>query len=412
MPIRSFLIALALLAATTSVAAQEPVSEPRFFLDAIAVEGVRWASERVIVAETRLRPNAEYTESEIRAGAARAARLPFVVRIEPRIEKGAQRGAYRLVLAVTETKPLFFGATLFARNEGEALHELTSGARLFLGRSGMLHGAATNDGQEKRFELGYTQYDLFGRGIYVAATAEYGHDVDQLDDEYLHSSYVERITARVVAGVPLRGNHALRASFTSTPIVSTTTRPLRDTPRDEILLVDRASTGELSWLYDSTDDPLFATRGTRGALTAILRDIPQVSRPRNDPGGPGRQETEIHRSLTGDIRRNWSLAPRHTAAARIGDTWLFRQYGEGGRRDIIHQPFVAAGYAYSIFGPDHPSVLGDLRIEANASFQYVHARFGGLYDTQIRRTFYGAGLLFRNEWGIVRIRFDVGREDQ
>lgn len=401
---RTFFIAILLLAATL-VAAQEP-EPPRFFVDSIAVEGIRWASERVIVAETRLQPGREYTEVELRDAASRATRLPFVVRVEPRIEKGTQRGTYRLVLAVTEAKPLFFGGTYIdepEESDRRDVRQLTAGARRFVGRSGMVHGAASTLFGDQLYELGYTQYDLFGSGVFVATTLEYGADVRDQPAQARNTSVHERLTAQVVAGVPLRGNHALRATFLTTPLSVFSEKPREEQEPGEELKVERATTTELSWIYDSTDDPLFTTRGTRGVVGAGRRTIPFVV-----PLDPVMlRSNQRHLWVAADFRRAWSLAPRHTILARAGLTSLRRDFGPSGH-DVEHSPSFGATYAYSVFGPDRPSRLGDLRLEAGVVHERSYLR-DDFDDEETGLTAARVGLLFRSEWGVVRLRFDVGR---
>ena len=385
-----------MLLAATLVAAQEPEGVPRFFIESIAVDGVRWASERVIIAETRLEAGREYTEAELRDAAARATRLPFVLRIEPRIEKGTSRGAYRLVLAVTETKPLFFGGAYLDEHDALDVRQFTVGARRFLGRSGMLHGAATTLFDNQLYELGYTQYDLFGSGVFVATTLEYGEIPNNFGGRY-HATVADHLTAQVIAGVPLRGNHALRATFLSAPLAVGSETP------GQSLQVERVTTTELSWIYDSTDDPLFTTRGIRGVVGAGRRHVPFVV-----PVLPEAiRANQRHLWLTADVRRAWSLAPRHTILARAGNTHLRRDFGSSGY-DVEHSPTFGATYAYSVFGPDRPSPLGDLRLEAG--FVHERSHFETDFDSDTSAvTAARVGLLFRSEWGVVRLRFDLGR---
>lgn len=395
---RSICIALVLLAATFVVAAQEPEGVPRFFIDSIAVEGVRWASGRVIVAETRLQAGREYSEPELRDAAARATRLPFVLRVEPRIEKGASRGAYRLVLAVTETRPLFFGGAYVEEDEERDLRQFTAGARRFLGRSGMLHGAATTDFDEQLFELGYTQYDLFGRGVFIAATLEYGAAIPEAPGEVPNANLAERLTTQVVAGVPLHGNQALRATYLSAPVAVFSEVPLEEQEPGEDLKLERATTLELSWIYDSTDDPLFATRGTRGVAGAGRRNIPFVV-----PLSPVRlRSNHEHFWATADLRHVWSLAPRHAITARFTDTYLRRDFGPGGGHDLENTTLLGASYTYTMFPR-----LGDLRLEAGLVHEWTNLENDDVQRRLSAQTSARLGLLFRNEWGVIRLRFDV-----
>ena len=399
---RSILFTILLLAATF-VAAQE--QESRFFIESIDVEGVRWASDRVILAETRLEPQREYTEHEVSDAAARATRLPFVVRVEPRIEKGTRRGAYRLVLAVTETRPLFFGGTYLEEHDDPDVRQFSAGARRFLGRSGMLHAAASTLFDDELFELGYTQYDLFGSGVFVAATIEYGAEIPDAPGQVHNASVFERLTTQVVAGVPLRGNQTVRATFLSAPVAVVSETPLAELQPDEFLRFEHATTTELSWIYDSTDDPLFAVRGTRGIVAAGRRNLPFVV-----PLIPPLRSNHRHLWLAADVRRVWSLAPGHSLTASAGDMYLRRDFGRRGGHDVEHSPSLGATYAYSLFGPDRPSRFGDLRLEAGIVHDRESLRddFGESDSSAV--TAARVGLLFRNEWGIVRLRFDVRRD--
>ncbi|HYO77421.1 MAG TPA: hypothetical protein VE010_13240, partial [Thermoanaerobaculia bacterium] len=213
-------IAAALLSVLfVSLAHAQPVEEsrPRFTIDSIRVTGLRYASERVIVAETRLESGRAYTEAELHAGAARAARLPFVVRIDLRLERGEARGAYRLLIDVTEAKPVFLGGSLQSGgDEDDEVESVTLGTRLFAGRSGVFHAAASGAG-DGGLEAGYTQYDLFGTGVFAAAILEHRDisvgETDRSPDAFIDTLGVgERLTMRLVAGIPIGGNHALRAS--------------------------------------------------------------------------------------------------------------------------------------------------------------------------------------------------------
>jgi len=398
---RSILVIILLLAATL-VAAQEPELSPRFFIESVSVEGARWASERVIVAETRLQAGGDYTEVELRDAAARATRLPFVLRVEPRIERGTHRGTYRLILTVTETKPLFFGGTYLDEHDLRDEQQFTLGARRFLGRSGMIHAAATTLFDEQFVELGYTQYDLFGSGVFVAATIEYGEIPNTIGGGF-HATVLDRLTTHVVAGVPLRGNHALRATFLSAPLTVFSEKPRTELTPATTRKIERANTTELSWIYDSTDDPLFTTRGIRGVAGVGHRNIPFVV-----PLDPVvLRSNQRHLWLTAELRRAWSVAPRHTILANAGATSLRRDFGPSAH-DIEHSPSFGATYAYSVFGPDRPSRLGDLRLEAGLVHErsYIHDDFD---DDSSGFTAARAGLLFRSEWGVVRLRFDLRR---
>ena len=97
-------------------------------------------------------------------------------------------------------------------------------------------------------QLGYTSYGLFGNGS--SATAAISRAVGDTD--------VDNLDALVQLDIPIAGNHALRSTarrFTaeeSFPYFGGTSRQRLEQWRAEV-----------EWIYDTTDDPLFATAGRR-----------------------------------------------------------------------------------------------------------------------------------------------------
>ena len=100
---KTLVIAL-LLAAAGLARADEPV---RFLIESISIEGARYSSPRILIAESRLTEGRSYSEAELRDAMFRIKRLPFVLHTDFRLAKGTERGRYVLVIAIEETKPLF-----------------------------------------------------------------------------------------------------------------------------------------------------------------------------------------------------------------------------------------------------------------------------------------------------------------
>ncbi|HEX8254534.1 MAG TPA: hypothetical protein VF846_15425 [Thermoanaerobaculia bacterium] len=414
-------IAVALLAVLlASFARAQPAEDarPRFTIDAIKVTGLRYASERVIVAETRLRPGRAYTEAELHAGAARAARLPFVVRIDLRLERGEARGAYQLLIAVTEAKPVFVGGALQdGGDRDDDVETVTLGSRLFAGRSGVFHAAASAGG-DGGFEVGYTQYDLFGTGVFAAATLEHRAitvgETDRSPDAFVDDLDLgERLTMRVVAGIPIGGNHALRASWTREPTVLRNA----DLVGEEPFLLDHVTTQELAYIYDSTDDPLVPSSGTSLVGTAALRSGPLLL-VRSEVGPPLRGDYE-RPSFSVDARKHWRLAPRHSASAaavirhvqRASDTRF------GPQTATAHRVSLGGAYAFTIWGEDRPHRFGDLRVEAGAGYKFLRQSTPRLIEetdvletVRVSRSTPTAfvGLVYRSPWAVIRVRFEAG----
>jgi hypothetical protein len=409
-------VLLAVLGVGTAHAQPAEELRPRFTIDSIRVTGLRYASERVIVAETRLQTGHAYTEAELHAGAARAARLPFVVSIDLRLERGEERGAYRLLIAVTEAKPLFIGGTLRTGGADEDdVQSFTAGGRLFAGRSGVLHAAATA-GDDGGVELGYTQYDLFGTGAFAAATVGYRREVTAGEttlspDPFVRTlSVPERLTFRIVAGIPLGGNHALRASWTREPAVLRNS----DLFGQEPFVLEHVSTQELTYIYDSTDDPLFPSSGMSVVGTAALRSGPLVLQ-RGADTAPIRTEYE-RPSFSLDARRHWQVAPRHSLAVaaaarhvqRVTDTPLF-----GLQTATANRLSLEGAYAFTIWGDEHPHRLGELRAEAGAGYQFLRQSTPLPFvdaDAHTTRSTPAAfvGLVYRSRWAVFRLRFETG----
>lgn len=408
-----------LLLAVSALAQSAAAAKPRFLIDAIEVRGLRWASERLIVAETRLQAGREYTESELHAGAARAARLPFVVRIDLRLDKGENRGAYRLVIEVIEAKPVFLGGALRAGGDDDDDEKLVGlGGRLFAGRSGVVHGAATT-GDERGFDVGYTQYDLFGTGAFVAALVS--HRELTLGGRPLPPPHLldppstrDRITTQFIAGVPLGVNHGLRVSWTREPTIIRA--PISRVPGRKPFTLQHITTAELAYIYDSTDDPLFPSRGASFFASGATRRGPYAT---FTPTGP--ELTYYERpSRALRLRKHWEVNARQSISAAGSIRHAERDAQQfpvaGGRavqRAILEELEAEAAYAFTIWGGDRPHRFGELRAEAGLGYQYERqvtprpSHLGPLRTTEQSPTAH-VGLVFRNPWAVFRLRLEVG----
>ncbi|HET7433832.1 MAG TPA: hypothetical protein VFN10_03870 [Thermoanaerobaculia bacterium] len=389
-------------------------ANPRFFIDSIAVTGLRYVSERVIVSETRLQPGREYSEAELHAGAARAARLPFVVRVDMRLERGGERGAYRLILEVTEKKPLFYGATYNSGSETTPdLHNLTAGARAFFGRSDTVYGAITAGDAEPRFELGYTHYDLFGRGVVLSAVAQTRPFVTTIPEELYEASSADELVTRVVAAVPLRGNHALRATWSTWPTLLRSTTPIEQLDRKHTYEPVRGDTYELAWLYDSTDDPLFPTSGSRTTVGAVMQNRPFTAHIQG-PLRPLARGTSHDPWLYADVWHYWSLTPRQSISARGEDLIARRGLGFSDQHETFNQLFGATAWSFDVWDPQRSSRPGDLRLELGVEALQSHIKVNDPLVPAENYLDTGAhiAVVFRNEWGVIRVRFDFENTEE
>ncbi|MEO1088558.1 MAG: hypothetical protein AAFY88_30360, partial [Acidobacteriota bacterium] len=152
------------------------VLEPTFLVESIRVDGLERASAELIVAESLLEPGFEYVESELQQAVFRIQRLPFVLDATFLIERGTERGRYRLVIQVEEIKRWFFGEdgvfTQFTNSvafDNPIADDWTfsssplAGIRLFAGRYNVFFAALS--GGSVGAQVGYTRYNLFDRRI-------------------------------------------------------------------------------------------------------------------------------------------------------------------------------------------------------------------------------------------------------
>ncbi|HEX7709118.1 MAG TPA: hypothetical protein VF701_21860, partial [Thermoanaerobaculia bacterium] len=240
-------------------AAAQEVSFP---IESIVVRGARFASESVVRSETRLVEGQTYTEGELRQAILRVNRLPFVLDASFALEKGATHGSYILAVTIQETKPLF----VLAESQTSRMHGSTftserfqTGGRWFIGGNSLVH-ASTDF--ENNYEAGYTQYNLFRRGGYAALNIGWTTNdgsvrfINPGGEVYRVETDVDpAVELRV--GVPVRGDHS---------IVGQLNRHAFSYRRDDEVGDggDQLSYGgQLAWVFDTTDDPMFPTSGTR-----------------------------------------------------------------------------------------------------------------------------------------------------
>jgi hypothetical protein len=397
------IVLLALMLVAPMAVADE---EPRFLITRISVDGLRYASDGIVVSESRLRVNRSYSEAEFRDAMARIERLPFVLAAEFRLARGSEAGSYVLVIAIKETKPLFISArsgtgffeTLDVIPDpgpvgGEPtghvernfvnvrFDELTIGGRWFIGSKGVAHLAASLENRD-RYTAGYTQYDLFGTRASLAALVTYrvtpfpSLGAGFVEDRVWKPRY--DYTYDLLLAVPVSGNDSIRAlwRWKTEAISDTAATPAHFVVTTRGLHVDDR---ELSWTHDTTNDPFFPTSGIR--VSALIAD-----REFADRGVPAsRRFRVIHRTdyaLTAE--RFWTWTPRQSVSVGIDAT-----------RAAPPDTYIPRiGYSASVWGRDSTIRRGTLRFEAGLS--KVIASGTGPWRAN-------AGFTFRNEWGILRI---------
>jgi hypothetical protein len=240
--------------------------QAEFWIERITVENVKTFRPEIIVAESLLAEGQPYSERELGDAIHRIVRLPLVLRADFALRKGTQRGRYELVITVEEVSRFFVGLDgttdagddlrgipgLDVQTEEEARasddQSQLVGARMAAGRYGLLAGAVDpfNGGA---VQLGYTHYNLLDHSIQLG--------IDLLVEPLERgSARVDSRLARFSLGIPIRGNHSLRiAASASSSDFDFGFGGRRFEWQRERLAAD------ISWVYNSLDDPLFPSSG-------------------------------------------------------------------------------------------------------------------------------------------------------
>lgn len=395
------------------------IDEPvRFLIESISIEGARYSSPRILIAESRLTEGRSYSEAELRDAMFRIKRLPFVLHTDFRLAKGTERGRYVLVIAIEETKPLFvridsLHQALQTRELDQPFHPdhptfhdtvlhftndyYTLGARWFAGAKGVVTvatdraGCHINTGQcgsrTPGYSLGYTQYDIFGSRASIAAVVQYREASYVLPDFIPANgrrtlSFNDHLTYQLTAAVPLFGNNAARATLSrQIEIVAGANRAHFDQ-------------GELAWLYDTTDDPLFPTRGTFGQAALegrrLLRYLPAPSGAIPETTNPWKYDFD------GRLMKFWQLtnAQSISTGAEL-QSFFANAYTE----NTLH-----AGYAAMLIPRTAALKYGDLRFELSYDRIILHLHSQSSHDTS-SRGLGSAGIAYRNAWGVAHLTF-------
>jgi hypothetical protein len=453
---RALLGVLLLLTALALRAQEEPA---RFLLEKITVAGAREAAGRIVEAETLLRAGGTYSEEEIGQAVARVHRLPFVLDSEFSLRRGSTRGAYELVIQVEEARRFFFDHSLqgyhlaqpldldddiFTNDEQTLAGSFPGliGVRQFIGRSGVVFAALDS---EEGLQLGFTRYDLFGRGI-VASVGYSGlagiccsSEVlpQGLDPAFVSWSWGSASLLSLELGVPLDATDAVRFAWSRRDGLGGSRSEvfghfrfgerIYSAERSDLTL-DRA---ELKWVRDTSDDPLVPTRGftlaagversafETGALEEFQRseEEPFVYVPVRRPA----QESEQIAAVVSGAR-HWSITPRQTVSG-LGRLSI----GRSSLRNLPLRDGVLADQDLDVFGGSlgvrHAVRLWQARGDKGFGDLYLESRAElgidatspdiqpGRAPNPLERLEMSVGLIFRNAWGRLRILFsylDVG----
>ncbi len=288
----AFGLALLFLAvsATAQAEAQDPALDTpvRFLIETITVEGVERPATREIVAkESRVEPGTEVDEEQLRQAIFRIRRLPFVIDADFSLQRGSERGRFRLVIRIEMASSYFVDlAAGAAWNRGDSSGHNGEpdwfgaiGARRFVGARGYAFGSID---RFRNLQVGYTQFHLFGPGSFLTA----GLGTNLKDD---NAGY----TLSLSAGKPLTAVQAFRF----------------DSAYSGGFDAGSHQTASLEWLYDTTDDPLLPTRGDTISASAGYGASDFEFRFLDDTFF---RSESLGWSVGTEARRYWPLASQHS----------------------------------------------------------------------------------------------------
>ena len=388
-------LVLILLGMALPAAAQPPAS-PRFLLESVAVEGVqRDAVREIVTSESLLEPGREYTEQELREAVYRVKRLPFVMDAELTLRKGGERGSYQLVITVEETRLLFFSADAGGVYDAEDTRVgpdeeridwgvgATFGGRWFVGSQGLVFASVQGFDAvgPAALQAGYTRYNLFGRGGFASVVM-----ATNVADELSGDTYQGTFSM----GLPIVGNHSFRADLDWLHLEDDRFGFSRDESRRL----------NLAWIYDTTDDPLFPTTGTRVSASTGYGESERSFRSQDF-----RVEEDSNAYDLGIVgRRHWALTRRQSVAAQLSGYWAETDFS--GFDDGFESWGGAAAVSHStdLWGFEKTERFGDFRWENTLEIVSSESDSAFIRSSSTDGRL-STALVFRNAWGVTRLSF-------
>jgi hypothetical protein len=387
----SLAVVVAALMLAPAVQAQDA---PRFFIERIEVRNTKRVSPEVIVAESRLREGAEYSESELRDAAARLSRLPFLLAAEFALEKGSERGRHVLIVNVTETRSFFFrldivplfsdDAFVNAGNFSQLGSDQTAAAlgyRWFIGRRGALHIAFIGHDETEftrsysALAVGYTAYDILGTRAFATVNIK---DTPEGGG----------VSPQVVVGVPLSLNQTLTVEYDETISDYTIFSGLPDQQRQTKENNQRIA--RMIWSYNTTNHPYLPTTGSLVSVTPMVIWRDEAATFRIFPGPV--QIAPLHTRTAGlqaSALRYWDLTDRVSVSGGIEGGWGVSDESRTDPGDVIvtdrYTTMFASGHggiSYSLWTPEARAQGGESRVELNVRARARNA------DRRDRRIFF------------------------
>ncbi|MEO1368752.1 MAG: BamA/TamA family outer membrane protein, partial [Acidobacteriota bacterium] len=305
-------------------------------------------------------------------------------------------------------------------------------------------------------QVGYTRYNLFDRRIVFnvgltaggcCATELFSLGLDPTFSSWQNQEESRQIQASI--GVPLSQRTSLSLRLTRTENDEGERRNLLglDGPRGTLEYFDLVQdSAELSVLYDSTDDPVFPSRGltfTAGFDYERLESdfvVPEVSflnraRGIELPPGLGPELPTFSSQqwrLSGTLTQHWPLARRHTltlsARIAVGRADLENlpvieslecpeldffckpnslRLVEAPDLDVFESQFIIQ-VSSELWSRELTRKVGDFRLENRLEFGYDRTEPTlGLPDNPLYRKSITTSVVFRNTWGLFRFSVQI-----
>ncbi|HEU4520873.1 MAG TPA: hypothetical protein VFT12_02655 [Thermoanaerobaculia bacterium] len=382
--------------------------EPRFLIETLRVNGLRFASPEIVVAETRLREGRIYSEQDLGEAIGRVERLPFVLYADFRLEKGTAPGRYVLAISIQETKPMFVSARSVSswistrqpildrsRSSADPVEYrsdvvdfrnefLTVGGRFFIGAKGMVHAAAEVH-RENRYTVGYTQYDVFGTRASISALVSYqDRKIGGLPGIFAAWHRADDFSYQLLTTVPITTSQSIRASWQRSiqPVVRTEPSIVPGSIRYTLEPVP-ANRGEVVWAYDTTNDAFFPTAGTLLTAGAVQYESSLI-----DDFSELRTDKATNYAITSE--RFFALSRRQALSA-----------GLDLHRRGLDEVRAHGSYSINLWSREKTLRLGDLHFETGLDRSWLRSSVGRRASSTA-----SAGLVYRNAWGVVRLDFE------
>lgn len=376
---------------------------PRFLIGSVRVEGLHFASSAIVVSESRIVNGRSYSEPELRDALARIQRLPFVMRADFSLRRGSVRDEYVLVVTIEEMKPLFVDYGVLSESIGGWTRGLFTnsdvyrhteeypnlGARLFVGPRTMILMLASTHGEDHFvldpvYGVSVTQYDLFGTRASASAAVRYRessfdvHGYPGLEGRE-GMRFGDHLLWDFSVAAPIAGNQAIRAEAHREYRLTVTGND--SSSRLTQVHYDVAS---LVWIYNSTNDFLFPTRGTYGEVRGLTQsDVrPALEDPSTDTFGIA---SSWKKSVAAQVTHYYPLT---------GEQALV--FGGDASKQLQSPSLVRARAGYTALHPITVPRLGSTALHAEVFVERV------MPASQTNLT---AGVAIRNSWGILHFDF-------